>query len=103
MQECIVKQLIEMYRDAGELQKLNLNRRPKTHLNDEEKAIIDTRYGKKRESVPDSSFTSAKGRDSGYHTIRYISASEKLIEQRPIQGNRRKESGVDMRGNIPEV
>ena len=36
-----VQQLTKMYRDTGEFSKLNPNRRPKTHLSDEQKAIID--------------------------------------------------------------
>ena len=36
-----VQQLTKMYRDTGEFPKLNPNRRPKTHLSDEQKAIID--------------------------------------------------------------
>lgn len=44
-----------------------------------------------------------KGEDRGYRTIRFICISEKQAEQRLIPGNRRKESGADMRGNIQGV
>jgi putative transposase len=39
-----VQQLVKIYRDTGEYPKLNLNRRPKTYLSEEEKDIIERAY-----------------------------------------------------------
>jgi len=53
--------------------------------------------------VSGATFTSYKGEDIKYSTLRFISTSEKLTEQRLISGNGRKGSGADTKGNIREV
>ena len=60
-------------------------------------------FGKKQDLVSGSSFTSSRRGDIGYYTIRFISTSEKLAEQRLIPGSGRKGSGADTKGNIREV
>jgi hypothetical protein len=61
------------------------------------------KFEKEQDLVSGSSFTSSRRGFIGYRTIRFISTSEKLTEQRLIPGNRRKGSGADTKGNIPEV
>ena len=43
-----VQQLTKVYRDTGKVPTLNPNRRPKTHLSDEQKAIIDKVWAETR-------------------------------------------------------
>jgi transposase len=96
-----VQQLTKMYRDTGEIPKLNPNRRQKTHLSDEQEVIIAKARGETRLGAK-LLFYELKRRGYGIPHNRFICISEKLTEQRLIPRNRRKESSADMKGNIQE-
>ena len=97
--ERLVKQLIKKHRDTGEIPRLSPNRRPKTSLSADQKAVIEKAW-KRRVWAHDSSFTNCDGAANTYHTTRSTSIFARLEEACRIPENRSKGSGVDTNVSI---